>query len=451
MSKNDVSPILRDISSRLPVYGIDDETRGLARSLQAIVAENTAGLVADYCTSAAQRFPEIANELHAHSTALAEAETRLLTSLFGADFDADYAEAMQAAAAVENGSTLGTRVRVAVIQRLVAPLFAEIGRKNRFSGAQAARHCEKIFRLFLFDLISGIAADQRHMRAAIAERQAALGSAIEAFQSETRDLCAALENASTGIGDASREVGSAAQSAATELRQVGQASIEVKERAVSTATAAEELSASITQIAGQSIQSLNICREVDEKSRRVARAIADLQSATAGIGGIVSMIAGITTQTNLLALNATIEAARAGDAGKGFAVVAGEVKLLAGQTARATEDITQKIAEIQSAADGCAAEISQVSEAVSGITTSAQSIASACEQQAGVTAAMAEDFQHTSQGATVAHQSATAVDAVMQQTMASSASISGAALELSERSAALAGAVNRFLGAIRAA
>ena len=149
--------------------------------------------------------------------------------------------------------------------------------------------------------------------------------------------------------------------------------------------ATEELSGSIQEIGQQATSGLGMAQSAVADTERTQNVIGSLNDAAERIGSVVGTISAIAAQTNLLALNATIEAARAGDAGKGFAVVAAEVKTLANQTSRATEDISQQVAAIQEATKRSVAEISSIARIIGKLTTVSTSIASAVQQQSMTT------------------------------------------------------------------
>ena len=164
-----------------------------------------------------------------------------------------------------------------------------------------------------------------------------------------------LETASSALNSAADSVSAQASSAE---ERVGAASMNV----ASAASSAEELATSIGEIAGQAATSTEVASRAVTEAQRTVETMSQLATAATRIGEVIGLIQAIAGQTNLLALNATIEAARAGDAGRGFAVVASEVKNLAGQTAKATEEVATQIGAIQSAAGDATEAIEQVNE-----------------------------------------------------------------------------------------
>ncbi|HAM48781.1 MAG TPA: hypothetical protein DCO73_13695, partial [Alphaproteobacteria bacterium] len=164
------------------------------------------------------------------------------------------------------------------------------------------------------------------------------------------------------------------------------------------AAATEELSASEREISTQVAHSAGVAREAVARSREAGNAMAVLDRAGLQIGEVAKLISEIASQTNLLALNATIEAARAGEAGKGFAVVAGEVKNLAAQTARATDEISGNITAIQAATKEAVAAIGEIDTTIGQLDESSTAIAAAVEQQTAATGEIARNIDAGSRG-----------------------------------------------------
>ncbi|WP_448190434.1 methyl-accepting chemotaxis protein [Azospirillum sp. sgz301742] len=180
---------------------------------------------------------------------------------------------------------------------------------------------------------------------------------------------------------------------------VAAAAEEALANAQAVAAATEELAASIREITSQVAHAGSVTKTAVDDSRQSEQTIVSLSEAVGRIGEVAGLIQDIAAQTNLLALNATIEAARAGEAGKGFAVVAGEVKNLANQTARSTEEITRQIAEIQSATKNAVAAVSGIGRTIADIDHISASIAAAMEEQAAATQEISRNVAETSAAA----------------------------------------------------
>lgn len=192
-----------------------------------------------------------------------------------------------------------------------------------------------------------------------------------------QDLSAVAAQLQSGAADASSRAGSASR-----------ASEEVNAGVQTIAAGAEQMSASIGEIASNAGQAAQVAQTGMAVAERTTGQVAELGAASAEIGDVVKLITSIAEQTNLLALNATIEAARAGELGKGFAVVAGEVKELSQQTAKATEEITTRIAAIQGSSSAAAVAIEEITDVIRQIGDYTTTIASAVEEQTATTAEM---------------------------------------------------------------
>ena len=217
------------------------------------------------------------------------------------------------------------------------------------------------------------------------------------------------------------------------------------------ASAAEELSASIGEIARQVAQSSSIAGKAVADAQRTDAIVKTLAEGAQRIGDVVGLISSIAGQTNLLALNATIEAARAGDAGKGFAVVASEVKSLANQTAKATGDISQQIAEIQGATTQAVQAIEAIASTIGELSSIAASIAAAVEQQGAATQEIARNVQEAASGTHHVTEIIAGVSRGANETGDAAGKLLGAADALSREAEQLSGDVRQFITAVKAA
>jgi methyl-accepting chemotaxis protein len=227
---------------------------------------------------------------------------------------------------------------------------------------------------------------------------------------------------------------SASQMQAT-AQTLSAAAEETSAQANVVAAASEELSASVNEISNQVVHSSQIVDIAVTEAKKSEQLVAGLVSAAAKIGAVTSMISDIAGQTNLLALNATIEAARAGDAGKGFAVVASEVKSLAGETAKATEEIEAQIANIQRVSQETAEAIQAITKIIGEISEISTSISGAVEQQSAATREVSQNINGVQRAAS--------------DTGEASVSVLQVAEDLSSRSAQLQGQVDKFLISVR--
>ena len=217
------------------------------------------------------------------------------------------------------------------------------------------------------------------------------------------------------------------------------------------AAAAEELGSSVQEIGRQVDGSANLARVAVAEAEQTAALMDELSGAAARIGDVVSMISTIAGQTNLLALNATIEAARAGEAGRGFAVVAAEVKELATQTARATDEIGGQIGRIQASTAQAVTAIGGIRSRIQEISGVATTIAAAVEEQGAATQEIVRNVAQAAMGTGQVTENISTVARAAEETGAAASQVLASASELSRQSEQLSGEVGRFLATVRAA
>jgi methyl-accepting chemotaxis protein len=216
----------------------------------------------------------------------------------------------------------------------------------------------------------------------------------------------------------------------TQVATISSAANTVTARVQSVAGGAEEMGTSIQEIARNASQAAGVAQEAVDTSSATEQTMLRLGSSSAEIGDVIKTITAIAKQTNLLALNATIEAARAGESGKGFAVVAGEVKDLALETARATDEISRRIEVIQADSASAVESITRVNEVIAKINDYQTTIASAVEQQSLTTGGMSADLSQAAQGSQQITSSLDSVSAVAQQANADARNTSETATDL---------------------
>ncbi len=271
------------------------------------------------------------------------------------------------------------------------------------------------------------------------------------FQAKVGELVGGLSSASSAMESTAQSMTSTAAATNSQAAVVAAASEQTSTNVQSVASATEELTSSIAEIGRQVAQSTEIAARAVENARRTGDTARSLAEGAQRIGDVVTLIQNIAEQTNLLALNATIEAARAGEAGRGFAVVASEVKSLAGQTAKATTEISEQVSAIQAASDETVSAIRNVADVIAEIDQIGIAIASAIEEQGSATKEISRSVQEAARGTQEVNTNITGVQRAADDTGAAANQVLGAAEQLSTQSRDLAGQVNRFLEEVRAA
>ncbi|CAL8981443.1 Heme-based aerotactic transducer HemAT [Rhodoplanes serenus] len=443
------------LGERVDFVQIDTETRSLLRSLRPLIAEHLPRILDDFYLQVA-KFPQTSRMFsdprhiqHAKAKQLAHWDT-----IAAAEFSDAYVSSVRRIGEAHSRLGLEPRWYIGgysfVMVRLVEVIERQTGAGWRGGGAAATRKAKLLGALCKAAMLDMDFAISVYLDASRREKEQALARIAGAFEADIGGIVETVSRTAGDLAGAAQSLERTATSTQGLARTVAHGSEEASTNVDSVAAAAEELSCSVQEIGRQVESSNRIAAEAVAQAARTDQRIAALSQAAASIGDVVKLINTVASQTNLLALNATIEAARAGEAGKGFAVVAHEVKALAAQTAKATEEIGAHVSGMQTATADSVAAIKEIGTTIERISEIVGAIAAAAEQQGGATREIARNIQQAAAGASQVAVTIAEVDARAVETGNASAAVSDASQSLAGESERLRAAASRFVATVRA-
>ncbi|HWE75180.1 MAG TPA: methyl-accepting chemotaxis protein [Stellaceae bacterium] len=340
-----------------------------------------------------------------------------------------------------------TAIMVRLAGHDLAAAVDGLGRKDEIGQMAAA------VQVFKDNMIEAdrLAAAEKAEQVRKEKRQKSVETYIASFEREVQETLEALGTSATELRSTAQSMTAIAEETSRQSMAAASASEQASTNVTTVASATEELTVSIAEISRQASQSSTIANKAVSEAASTNDKVQSLTEAAQRVSEVLALINGIAAQTNLLALNATIEAARAGEAGKGFAVVASEVKALAGQTAKATEDIASQIADMQNATRSSVDAIATITRVIGEINEATVGISAAVEQQGAATSEITRNTQESAQGTREVSRNITHVTQAAQETGSAAAQVLIASDDLNRQTANLRQGIDQFLELIRAA
>ena len=329
-------------------------------------------------------------------------------------------------------------------------LESEIFRSNQRDEVAAMADSLEVFRESMITA-RALSADQDKDRMAKAERATRMEARIVEFEATVRTALDGLQKSANSMQTTAQRMSATADQSSALVSAVASAAEETSVNVQTVSSGTEELSTSISEIGRQVVTSSEIARKAVNEAGQTDATMQGLAENASRISVVVDLIQVIASQTNLLALNATIEAARAGEAGRGFAVVASEVKSLASQTAKATEEISEQISDIQKVAGEAIDAIKGIGSIIGEVNEVAAAIAAAVQEQGAATQEITRSTQYAAQGTRNVSENIMGVKADADKSAAAADDVKHASQTLETQSQQLGNQVTQFLGKIRAA
>jgi len=436
-----------DRDTRLNFLRVDAQTKPLLRDAWPILKPHMHSILDEFYAHV-RAFPAISHLFNgdSHIEGLKKAQSHHWENLFRGDFDDSFMQGVMKIGHTHARIGLEPRWYIGGYSLILNRLNAAIANKvKRNAAAMQAAVTKAVF----MDMDLSISVYEELVKQKLQHREVQMDKLIGDFDGVISrsmvDVSAALEQVESGAS----EVANVAQETNSRASTVAAAAEEANANSNAVAAATEQLSASIDEITARVTDANRVAQTAVAQSENVQSAMTILNEAGDRIGAVAKLIQDIASQTNLLALNATIEAARAGEAGKGFAVVAGEVKNLANQTARATEDISAQISEIQNASRLSNEAINKIINIIEQLGEDTTAISAAIEEQSAATREIARNVSEAVAGTQDVSSNIVMVSSNADRTGELSEQSREAVVRLSDTSRLMQDEIERFLQEVR--
>lgn len=440
----------QDRATRMRFMRIDVKTGERLREFWSVVEPAFPEIVEGFYQHIT-REPQLARMIGNDILRLKSAQGEHWKRLFNGRFDSEYMQGVRRIGLIHNKIGLEPRWYIGGYNFVLNRLVALVARKYRWSQARLSETLTAVNSAVMLDMDIAISVYQEAMLVERQRQQDKLTAAIQKFDGQMKVVLKTVSGSVAGMQTAANGLAASAEESTQQSAAVAAASEQASANVQTVAAATEELTSSVAEICRQVAESTRIAGNAAAQASRSSVTMQTLADAAQRIGDVVQLIASVAQQTNLLALNATIEAARAGEAGRGFAVVAQEVKALAAQTAKATDEISQQILAIQEATRESVDVIQEIGATIATVNEIAAATAAAVEEQGTATAEIARNIQEAAQGTKEVSRNIGGVSQAASETSQTAARLFSAATELSQESETLRSEVEAFLAAIQAA